>query len=342
MVSADIKVSIVILTFNQLDLTKECLKSIEVNTNVPYELILVDNASTDGTPEYLEKYCGNISGKCISKRLIKNQHNIGFAPGVNQGLDICQGEYVCLLNNDTVVTQDWIVKLIDSLENDEKAEIVGPVSTGTFYPQYVENEESIDGIVRESNILYGFCEVFRRELLFKIGCLDERYRIGNFEDHDFNERILKNNGKLLVAGNVFIEHHCHKSWKSKVQLDYTTVKNQKKFDEKWGFLKRMESDTDKQKYYQCENGVVVLIENDRDYKNITQRLDESEIQADEIVVVDTFTSGDSIEKFIENKSKEKRIIRVKVPKNHNLSKKGLYEIGINNSFSKKQKLYEEL
>lgn len=329
-----IKVSIVILTYNQLELTKNCLISIENNTDIPYELVFVDNASTDGTGSFLEEYCKAIDGKCVSKRLIKNATNIGFGPGVNQGLDLCQGDYVCLLNNDTVVTRNWIVDLIRCLEEDEDAAIVGPVSSGTFYPQYVENGECLDGTVRETNIMYGFCEVFRRDLLFRIGCFDERYRIGNFEDHDFNERVIKNGWKLIIAGNVYIEHLCHKSWKNKAQLDYTTVKNMKKFVEKWGFKKEIHSEINEQTYYECEKAVVLLLENAHDYVRVMQLIDSDQIAADEVIIVDSYSDGMELEKIIESNSSQQRIIRVKVPKNNNLTKEEMYSIGRNNSFAK--------
>lgn len=59
---AEIKVSIVILTYNQLELTKKCIESIEKNTDVNYELVFVDNASSDGSPEFLETYCRDTEG----------------------------------------------------------------------------------------------------------------------------------------------------------------------------------------------------------------------------------------------------------------------------------------
>lgn len=332
---AEIKVSIVILTYNQLELTKKCIESIEKNTDVNYELVFVDNASSDGSPEFLETYCRDTEGYCAAKKLIKNNRNVGFAPGVNQGLDCCEGVYVCLLNNDTVVTNNWITDMIKCLERDEKAEIVGPVSAGTFFPQYVESINHMDGKISETSILYGFCEVFRRDLLFRIGCLDERYRIGNFEDHDFNERVIKLGGKLLIAGSVYVEHWCHKAWKSPLQLDYTTVKNKKKFEEKWGTVKEMDSTHKTQKYYECETGTVFIVENNQDYQNCIERIEDERIIEDEIVIVDSYSDGVELEGIIEKLTTTKRIIRVRVPQNHNLTKKELFKIGLNNSFAKK-------
>ena len=110
--------SIVILTRNQLPYTQMCLQSIRDRTDEPYELIVVDNGSTDGTVEFLRSQAG--------VRLIENPDNRGFPAGCNQGIDAAEGEHVLLLNNDTIVTTGWLDRLLRVLYSDPQIGLVGP------------------------------------------------------------------------------------------------------------------------------------------------------------------------------------------------------------------------
>src|SRR5439155_15330279 len=90
------KTSIVVVTSNQLVYTKQCIESIRERTDEPYELIVVDNASTDGTIEYVRSL--------RDVRLIANADNRGFPAAANQGVRVASGRQILLLNNDGVVT----------------------------------------------------------------------------------------------------------------------------------------------------------------------------------------------------------------------------------------------
>ena len=122
--------SIVILTHNQLEYTRQCLESIRRLTDEPYELIVVDNASTDGTVDYLRAMDG--------VRLIVNEVNRGFPAAVNQGIAASRGSQVLLLNNDTVVTTGWLRRLLDALYSDPMIGLAGPCSNFVGGPQQVE------------------------------------------------------------------------------------------------------------------------------------------------------------------------------------------------------------
>ena len=114
------KTSIIILTLNKFDLTKSCIESIRRHTSEPYELIIVDNGSTDDTVEFLQNQ------KDI--RAIYNKQNAGFAKGCNQGAAIATGDNLLFLNNDTVVTENWLKNMLNVLNADELIGMVGPVS----------------------------------------------------------------------------------------------------------------------------------------------------------------------------------------------------------------------
>lgn len=96
--------SIILLTYNQLDYTKLCIESIRKFTpKGQYEIIVVDNNSNDGTVEYLKAQ--------EDLRVIYNDYNAGFPKGCNQGIEISKGESILLLNNDTIVTPNWLNNL---------------------------------------------------------------------------------------------------------------------------------------------------------------------------------------------------------------------------------------
>ncbi len=126
-------VSIIMLTLNELDHTEKCLASIEAHTPEPHELIIVDNGSTDGTVEFLRRYLAEHD----HVRVVANSTNRGFAAGNNQGLSLAEGEYVLLLNNDTLVVPGWLERMLAVFGRHPQAGIVGPMSNYVSGPQLV-------------------------------------------------------------------------------------------------------------------------------------------------------------------------------------------------------------
>ena len=101
--------SIIIVTCNQVEYTQQCVESVMRITDEPYELIFVDNGSTDATIKYLESVGG-------ARAIIRNEANRGFPAAVNQGIAAATGEQVLLLNNDTIVTTGWLGRMIATLK----------------------------------------------------------------------------------------------------------------------------------------------------------------------------------------------------------------------------------
>jgi len=234
--------SIIILTHNSFRYTMECIKSILAYTKNKYELIIVDNASTDGTVQYLKSL--------ENATLIINNSNRGFSGGCNQGFREANGEYIVLLNNDTIVTEGWLSNLIKWLESDENIGIVGPRSnfvlpqqavTKTPYKSMKEMQEfaaqwaeinSDKGFAVD--YLSGFCMVFRKDLIKQIGGFDERFYPGYFEDTDFSIRTSIFGKKLWVANDVYIHHHGSSSYKTKRKYHRKIIEESKKnFLKKW-------------------------------------------------------------------------------------------------------------
>ncbi len=102
-------VSIILVTFNKAWHTFRCLESIKAHTDLPYEVIIVDNDSKDKTPELISRL--------ENVKIIKNAFNYGFVIACNQGSKIASGKYLLFLNNDTEVLPNWLSGLVDTIEN---------------------------------------------------------------------------------------------------------------------------------------------------------------------------------------------------------------------------------
>ena len=101
--------SIIIPCWSQLAFTMQCIAALEDHTRPAWELIVVDNGSTDGTAIYLE---GVRDMAAVPVTVVSNATNLGFPAAINQGLQLARGEYLVLLNNDVVVTNGWLDQLI--------------------------------------------------------------------------------------------------------------------------------------------------------------------------------------------------------------------------------------
>ena len=112
-------VSIVIINWNGIRFIDRCIKSVLSSTYKNIEIIVVDNASTDGSPEYVSKRYPNI-------RLIKNARNVGYARACNIGIKYAKGDIIAILNNDVWVEPSWLEPLIKILSN-PRIGVTGPV-----------------------------------------------------------------------------------------------------------------------------------------------------------------------------------------------------------------------
>ena len=238
--------SIVILTYNEFDCTRECLESIASNTPEPHEIILVDNGSSDATLPYLRELCA-ANGRY---RLLENGENKGFAAGCNLGMGLARGGRILLLNNDVVVTRGWLGGMLECLEREPGAGIVGPMSNevagpqrvaGTSYRSTQELEDFARAFSRANGgrrirvpRLVGFCLLFTRELLESVGELDQSFGSGNFEDDDFCLRAALAGFGCAIAGDVFIHHYGSRSFKAN-GIDYARAMatNRGVYDAKW-------------------------------------------------------------------------------------------------------------
>lgn len=241
-------VSVIVLTYNNIDLTRMCLESLMGLTCYPdWELIIVDNASSDGTQEYLRAFAEQHD--CV--HLILNERNLGFAGGNNVGLAAARGEYLVLLNNDTQVTRGWLTGLVRHLRNDNTLGLVGPVTNNIAneamiaisYRDMTEmQDKALAYTARHSrrlqpvdNIAF-FCVALRSALWERIGGLDEAFSIGFFEDDDYCRRVRGEGLKVAIANDVFIHHHHSAGFNTFTpeERDEIFASNRRLFEQKWG------------------------------------------------------------------------------------------------------------
>lgn len=242
------KVSLIVVTYNNLELTKNCLYSIEKNTYYPnYEVIVVDNCSTDGTPEYLSD---NIAKKDNFK-VILNKDNLGFAAGNNEGIKVADGEIIVLINNDTFVSPNWLSVLVKTLKNNKDLGLVCPVTNNIgneakiniSYDDFFDMEnkarnytlDNFDVIYPVDNVAF-FCVAIKREVINEAGLICTDYGLGFFEDDDYCARARKFGWKLAVVDGSFVHHHLSASF-SKLKSDKhqeLMKRNQEIYEKKWG------------------------------------------------------------------------------------------------------------
>ncbi|MFO7446248.1 MAG: glycosyltransferase [Ignavibacteriaceae bacterium] len=240
-------VSIIALTYNQLEYTKAFVESVYKTTNVTFELILVDNNSSDETGKYLVE----LEKKRSNAKVIFNKENLGFPKGVNQGIKASSGKYILIANNDILVTENWLDRMLEIAESDPSAGLVCPISNAVSGVQLdknaayttVEEMYKYAAKIRKENSgkMFFFprvaflCTLIKKQVIEKIGGLDERFSPGNFEDDDFCLRAQIAGYKTVIAQDVFIHHFGSKSFTAEGLEKYQEHldKNKKIFKEKW-------------------------------------------------------------------------------------------------------------
>jgi GT2 family glycosyltransferase len=226
--------SIIIVSYMSAHHVRPCLDSILSQRNVRYEIIVVDNASTDGSADIVEQYFPSVF-------LIRSEKNLGFAEGNNLALQHCRGNYVLLLNPDTVLTESCLEKLVAFMENSPDVGAAGckilypdgkiQISCG-YFPTVASalwGGEAITMLFRKFNLkhnffgscgitpehldksrdvdtLLGACAILRRNVIDEVGFFDANMFL-YFEECDLFYRIKRSGARIAYTPDATVYHH---------------------------------------------------------------------------------------------------------------------------------------
>jgi len=222
---------IIIPIWNELDFTKDCINSILLNTKYPFRIIAIDNGSEPDTKKYLD----SVRSERIT--VIRNEENLGFVKAVNQGLCASTAPYICILNNDTVPAPGWLENMVRFAEEHPDVGLINPQCSGHGnkpIPEYASSLEVNRGRYMEMNQCQGFAMLLRKEVLDKVGYLDEAFGIGGFDDTDYSMRVHKAGYKSVAIGDAYVYHRLHASFDKAGNREEWVKRNRKIYYDKWG------------------------------------------------------------------------------------------------------------
>ncbi len=209
--------SVIVPVWNGIEFLERCLSALRAQDYSRYEVVVVDNASSDGSADFVAEHFPEA-------RLVRNEYNLGFAGGCNAGLRVSDGEVLVLLNQDTEVSPGWLRHVVEALEAPE----VGVVGCKIFYPDgerlqhaggwfdwplalahhYGQGEHD-SGAYDEPRIMEyvtGAAMGFRREVMERVGLLDEGFWPGYFEDADFCFRAREAGFEIWYRPEATLRH----------------------------------------------------------------------------------------------------------------------------------------
>lgn len=223
-------IGLFLTTYNQLEDTKKSLESLEKNTSIPYKLVIVDNASTDGTIPYLKE-----------KRyhLIENDRPVCLTVALNQGLRWLLSdpahEYIGWIHNDMTFYPNWLERLTALLDRNKKTGKLAPCSLHLFGPDDPDFAEEF--MTQRADVCYpgNACPwIMPREVIEKVGLFDERFiKCGGYEDWDYNNRILEAGYEVMITQGSVVWHPAMGTRKNHDESESDRL-NSRLYYEKWG------------------------------------------------------------------------------------------------------------
>jgi GT2 family glycosyltransferase len=247
--STEPSVSVVVVSYNQWPLTERCLASLVANDDAgPLQIIVVDNASADQTPERLRAWAETDPAR---RQVILNADNRGFGPAVNQGLAVATGDYLVVLNNDTIVGPGWTRGMRRHFEVDAGLGLICPITNN------IGNEAQVALPGRTPNEVFAsarrhsfqrsgrrlalptvafFCVMMPRRVYESVGPMDEQFVPGFFEDDDYCLRVRDKGWTIACAEDVFVYHELSASFDAEgaTRRQAIFARNKALFEKKWG------------------------------------------------------------------------------------------------------------
>lgn len=235
------KIAIVILNWNQKDITLACLDSL-MKVNYPnYQVIVIDNVSSDGSCEAIEKQFPSII-------LISSKKNLGLTDSRNIGLDYAlqrAADYILILDNDTIIHENMLTELVKEAEKDNRIAVVAPKiylfsdrnriwalgGKVNFYKGQVnllgygeiDHEQYDSNPTIDVDYAIGCCSLIRTQIIKKIGKLDPHFYYG--EDTEFCLRAKHSGYKIVAVPKAIMWHKDSRSWAKENDIKYIRVKS---------------------------------------------------------------------------------------------------------------------
>lgn len=240
------KLTIVTLTYNQLErATKPYIETLYKYTNIEdFDLILVDNNSTDGTVEHLKE----LKTKYDNITLILNDKNLGYDVGNNQGLKLIdtsgdiKNKYIGLFNNDLLFTPNWLEPCLKAFENDPRIGLLSPrlprkckfdaTNYLDHYEKFLEKYYQKFGEFSLNLTAYFCVAIMPVEVFKKVGLLDENFSPAFYEDNDYCMRVYYERYKIGYVNTSFVYHNHATTSKHIPEKEALIERNKKYFYDK--------------------------------------------------------------------------------------------------------------
>jgi len=233
--------SIIMPVFNKNELTQQCLTHLaEVTDRPSYEVIVIDNASSDGTADFLASLGGDI-------HVITNKENFGFAKACNQGAAVAKGKYLVFLNNDTIPQPNWLAPLVQEVEEHDDVAVVGSMllypdktiqhagvvfSRGNQSPYHylsgVPQNFGPANVRREFHAVTAASMLVRKDLFVQVDGFDEGYK-NSFEDVDLCLKIRACGKKVIYQPKSWL-YHLESQTPGRKDHD---AENSRRFSQRW-------------------------------------------------------------------------------------------------------------
>ncbi len=231
---------LILLSWNHLEQTQPCLESLFQCTKLPTRLVIVDNGSEPPVREVLRQV--RPAGAIKDVTLVQLEQNEGFPRGMNQGIRASRAPYVCLLNNDLRFTTGWLREMIYVAATHPTIGVVNPTSNtfgnrpgrGISLDTYAERRRSLHGRYTEVGMCIGFCMLIKREVMDRIGGLNEEVERIFFEDEDFCMRAQQAGYQSVVAAGSYVFHAEHQTVSKMPEREALFARNRRWCEERWG------------------------------------------------------------------------------------------------------------
>ncbi|GEM_PF-806418 len=237
-----LRCDLILVTWNKLAYTKPCVESLLQHTSDDDRLIIVDNGSAEDTITFLDDLAQRHPKKVL---VIEQASNLGWCKAVNAGVRQSEASYVCLLNNDLVVTAGWLDRMIAVAERDLRIGLVNPTynrrgESWAAFAQRAQGRALNGAAYLEVNECNGACLLIRREVIERLGGLDEVYGLGGMDDSDYSRSVQVAGFRCARAKDAYVFHWENVTYNT-VPDYWTTLRrrNEEIFQACWGSRKQI-------------------------------------------------------------------------------------------------------